>query len=155
MSITRNTVIPAVFLLLRKGDEVLLQRRCNTGFQDGNYTLISGHVDRGESPKQAMCREAKEEAGIEVRKQDLHFLQVIYRRGFANAKNEFVQDQTERVDFFFSTSVWKGTPTITEPDKCDDLSWFPLKQLPKNIFPVVQTFLENMSQNLLYKETGY
>jgi 8-oxo-dGTP diphosphatase len=155
MSMHRNTVIPAVFLLLQRGNDVLLQRRFNTGFQDGNYTLISGHVDAGESPTQALSREAKEEAGITVNEKDLHFIQVLYRRGFDNIKAEFNKDQTERVDFFFSTTRWSGEPHITEPDKCDDLQWFSLDNLPENIFPIVKTFLEELKNKNPYKESGY
>jgi 8-oxo-dGTP diphosphatase len=148
MASKRNSVIPASFLLIQRDNEVLLQRRFNTGFEDGNYTLISGHVDKGESPSQAVRREAKEEAGIEVKEEDLKFEQVLYRKGSE-------ESHPERVDFFFSTEKWEGEPHITEPDKCDDLSWFPLSALPENTFPVVRTFLENYQHKNPYKERGY
>ncbi len=89
MILQRNKIIPAVFLLLQKDNNVLLQRRYNTGFQDGKYTLISGHVEKGEPPMKAVCREAKEEAGIIVKEKDLTFLHVLYRRSFDNTKATF------------------------------------------------------------------
>ena len=57
--------LSAVMLLLtRKIDikeQILFQKRKNTGFCDGFYDLsASGHVDANESMKHAMCREAKE-----------------------------------------------------------------------------------------------
>lgn len=151
----RNQVIPAVFLVLRKDQEILLQRRFNTGFQDGRYTFPSGHVENGETPTTAVCREVKEEAGVEVLPEDVNFEQVLYRRGFNITGEGFDSSQTERVDFFFSTDKWQGEPTITEPDKCDDLSWFSLSELPSNLFPVVRTFLENYPNHKPYQESGY
>ena len=60
--------LSAVMLLLtRKNEneeEILFQKRKNTGYCDGFYDLsASGHVDANESMKHAMCREAKEELG--------------------------------------------------------------------------------------------
>jgi len=151
----RNQVIPAVFLILRKEEEILLQRRYNTGFQDGQYTFPSGHVENNETPSIAVCREAKEEAGVDVKPEDIKFEQVLYRRGFNITGEGFDPSQTERVDFFFSTKKWQGEPKITEPDKCDNMSWFPLTKLPSNLFPVVKEFLENFPNQEQYKESGY
>lgn len=38
-----------VYLILQKGDHVLLHLRKNTGYGDGYYGLISGHVEDHES----------------------------------------------------------------------------------------------------------
>ena len=39
----RFTVPVAVHLFLRDGDRILLLRRFNTGYEDGNYSVIAGH----------------------------------------------------------------------------------------------------------------
>lgn len=152
---TRNQVIPAVFLILRKEDKVLLQRRFNTGFQDGQYTFPSGHVEINETPLAAACREAKEEAGVDIKPENIIFEQVLYRRSFNLTGNGFDPSKTERVDFFFSADKWEGEPKITEPEKCDDLRWFSLSVLPVNLFSVVQTFLKNYPNPKPYQESGY
>ena len=53
----------AVYLLLLREGQVLLLRRHNTGYEDGNYSVIAGHVEPGERITQALVREAAEEAG--------------------------------------------------------------------------------------------
>ena len=65
---TRHSIICASYLLLVRDTEVLLSRRFNTGYEDGNYSLPAGHVDKGESVADALVREAKEEIGIDVKK---------------------------------------------------------------------------------------
>ena len=151
----RDKIIPAAFLLLKKGEEILLQRRYNTGFQDGKYTFISGHVDKGESPRHAICREAMEEAGILVKEEDLRFEQVLFRRSFSATDDGFESTEPDRVDIFFSTDKWEGEPHITEPDKCDDLSWFSLSELPVNTFPIVRNFLKHYPNSQPYDEAGF
>ena len=66
MSKERLKIIPGIYLVLIKDNKILLLRRYNTGNDDGNYSLVGGHVDDGEAYKDAMIREAKEEADIEI-----------------------------------------------------------------------------------------
>lgn len=140
----RFKLIPAVYLVLRRDNEVLLLRRANTGYQDGKYGLISGHVDGDELATVAMAREAKEEAGIDVHPKDLRFVHVVHRLGESN-------DQ-ERVDFFFEATKWDGEVTNMEPQKCDDLSWFQLDNLPENMLPIVKSVLTDVLNGVAYSE---
>ena len=39
------TAIPAVYLLLVQDGKILLIRRCNTGYQYGNYSVPAGHME--------------------------------------------------------------------------------------------------------------
>ena len=63
----------AVHLLIIQGDDVLLLRRFNTGWADGYYSLVAGHVEHGETATQAIVREAKEEIDIEILQANLMF----------------------------------------------------------------------------------
>ena len=56
MSTTRFTLRSAVYLLLIKENQILLLRRFNTGWQDGKYSVPAGHLDGGETVKQAMVQ---------------------------------------------------------------------------------------------------
>lgn len=46
---SRFTTVVAVHLILIKENQVLLARRFNTGYEDGNFSVPAGHVDEHES----------------------------------------------------------------------------------------------------------
>ena len=48
-----------VEVIIQRGDKVYMIRRQNTGYMDGYYAFVCGHVEQGESLKQAGIREAK------------------------------------------------------------------------------------------------
>jgi len=58
------------FVLLWRGDEILLIRN---SYRSG-YTVPSGNIDRGETPRQAARRELAEEVGLEVRESELEYV---------------------------------------------------------------------------------
>ena len=45
----RFKLILSVYLILVKDGKTLLLRRTNTGYEDGNYGLVAGHVDGNEN----------------------------------------------------------------------------------------------------------
>jgi NAD+ diphosphatase len=55
---------PAVIVLVRDGDQVLLTRK--SFWPPGRYGLIAGFVEAGESLEGAAHREVREEAGVEI-----------------------------------------------------------------------------------------
>ncbi len=56
---------PAVIVLVRKGDSILLEH--NVRFPGNRHSLIAGFVEMGETLEEAAAREIREEAGIEVK----------------------------------------------------------------------------------------
>jgi len=134
----------AVYLILVKDNQILLLRRFNTGWMDGKYSLISGHLDGNETVSEAMIREAFEEAKIKIRKEDLIPATVIDRRS-----------DEEYIDFFFVVNKWKGIPIIGEIEKCDDLSWFSIDNLPDNLLPFVKEAIENYKNKIAFFESGW
>lgn len=57
-------VAPAVMMLIRRGDELLLGR--SPHFPPGMYSALAGFVEPGESLEQCVAREAHEEVGVRV-----------------------------------------------------------------------------------------
>lgn len=135
----------ACYLLLIKRSKILLLRRFNTGWEDGKYTLISGHLERGETVKEAMTREAKEEAGINLDPKNLHVVHVMHRKSNENL---------EYIDFFLTVDKWKGAPDIGEKDKCDDMRWFSTDNLPGNLLPHVRQAIECYHKRIYFSESS-
>ena len=138
------TLRAAVYLIPIKGNKVLLSRRYQTGWMDGKYSLIAGHIDGNESVSRAMIREAYEEAGIKVREKDLIPVKIMHRKS-----------DREYIDFFFVVKKWTGTPKIMEPEKCDDLSWFLLDKLPDNLLDYVKKVIKTMDDKNPLIEYGW
>jgi 8-oxo-dGTP diphosphatase len=128
-------VFLAVYLIPMRGNEVMLLRRFNTGYQDGKYSLIAGHVEPGESITAALCREAKEEAGIELDERELEFKHVMQR---------FCPDGRVYLDFFFTVNSWHGEILNCEPSRCDELAWYDLNHLPATLIPYVRDALDRV-----------
>ena len=131
----------SVNLHLRRGNTTLLLRRCNTGWKDGQYGLVAGHIDGNETASQAMAREANEEAGIVIRPEDLRVIHVQHRIS-----------GREYFDLHLACDTWEGEPQNLEPDKCDDLNWFPKDALPDTIIPYIRLVFENVTAGIIYSE---
>lgn len=135
----------AAYLVLEKDGKILFHKRKNSSYYDGFYSLIAGHLDGAETAKQAIIREAQEEAGIVVVPEDLKVAHVSHR----------FNPHREYIDIYLTTSKWEGEITNIEPHKCDGLDWFPKDQLPENIVPEVKAVLEQISQNNFYSDVGF
>jgi len=55
----------AVIVLIHKGDAVLLVHARN--FRGDYYGLVAGFVETGETLEEAVCREVKEEVGLDIK----------------------------------------------------------------------------------------
>lgn len=141
----KHSAIASVYLVLRRGDEVLLLLRKNTGYCDGQYGLPAGHVDGNETLHQAIIREAKEEAGISLVQQDLDLIHVMHR----NCGDH------ERVDFFFEAYSWEGEPKNVEPHKCEVLQWYRIDALPENVIDYYRHMFENVGKKISISYFGW
>ena len=142
MAKERSKLIPSAYLVLLQNNSILLSRRYNTGYCDGSYSFPAGHLNGGETVKQAMVREAKEEIGVVLEPADLELVHVMNRNIPGN----------ERIDFFFTAKKWQGEPKNMEPEKCDDLRWFQLNDLPQNIIPYIRQAIDSFLNNIIYSE---
>ena len=145
MSDIRFSLRSAVYVMLIRDRKILLLRRFNTGWKDGFYSLPAGHLDGKETVTDATIREAKEEAGISIQKEDVHVVHTMHRDS----------GDREYIDFFLAAASWKGDPKIAEPDKCDDLSWFPIDQLPSNTIESVRAAINYYHKGVTFSEFGW
>ena len=138
----------AVFLILTREIEgqtqILLQERCNTGYMDGKYdTACSGHLEKGESLSMALCREAKEEINLDIQEKNLELVSIIHPY------------QEDYINVFFTTNKYTGTPKIMEPNKCDDLKWFNINELPENTIIRIRNVIKNMKKGIIYDDGDF
>jgi len=141
----KRTLLPIVaHTFLLRSDSVLLARRCNTGFEDGNYGPVGGHLEGGESVRQAAIRECREEIGVEIRPADLEIIGVAH----------YDSPEGEGIDFFLSAMRWTGEPCPRR--ECDDLRWCSLDALPENTIPFVRRAIaHHLQAGLWFDEIGW
>jgi 8-oxo-dGTP pyrophosphatase MutT (NUDIX family) len=133
-----------VHLLFFRDDKILLSRRFNTGYRDGEYSVPAGHLDGDETVVTAASREAAEEVGVQIDEKDISFSSVMHRN-----------EGDERVDFFLHVRLWHGEPFNNEPNKCDDLHWQDVSALPENTIPYVRRGIENHLGGIHFDEFGW
>lgn len=137
----------AALMIFERNGEILLMRRSSTAkYAAGFYTLPSGRVEDDETLTIAAMREAFEEVGLTAIPKSTVAVHILHRK-----KN----DETW-IDGFFCCTQWTGVETNKEPEKCDDLQWFPLDKLPTNMIPFVREVLKRIfNDKLSYSEYGW
>ena len=134
----------AVHILMRRSDQVLLLRRANTGFEDGRLSVVAGHVEPGETVRQAAIREAREEVGLTLAQNRLRVIGVMHRLS-----------QEERIDFFLDCPLRDEQPQNCEPEKCAQLVWADRHDLPPDTIPYVARAIGRLGEDLWFEEYGW
>jgi 8-oxo-dGTP diphosphatase len=134
----------AVHIFLLQGEEVLLLRRQNTGYEDGRLSVVAGHVEPGESVTRAALREIREEVGLALAPERLQVVGVMHRKS-----------EDERVDFFLACRLAHEEPRNCEPGRCSELRWVPLGDLPQDTIPYVRAALKNYRRGVWFEEFGW
>lgn len=136
----------AVILMLIRNkngrEQILLQKRKNTGYMDGYYDFgASGHVEDKETMKMALIREAKEEIGIKIDERDVEFVTMIH-------------DIHKNIYFngYFKVIKWEGDPRINELDKIEEIKWFDIDNLPNNLIENRRKAIKNYKDKIFYSE---
>lgn len=129
----------AVFVVLERDGKVFLLRRANTGWADGYFTLPSGHIDQGETVREAAIKEAREEAGVEIALEDLQFIHVDYMRD-------------KYVNFYFKVTTWQGEPIIGEPHLASESVWVGIDELPTDTIAQLKNMFACYKQKTYFSD---
>ena len=129
----------ACYLILEKDNKILLQKRQNSGYFDGYYSVPAGHLEEKETCIDCIIRETKEEIGIDIKREDTNLIFT----SDASKKNNYIC-------LFFKTNKFDGDIKIMEPEKCSELRFFDIDNLPENLVPELRTFLEDRKKGLIY-----
>ena len=95
----RHCVPLTVHIFFIRDNQLLLLRRYNTGFGDGQYSVVAGHLEAGETVIQSAVRESQEEVGLIISAEALEVIGIMHRKS-----------DDERVDFFALAKHWQGNP---------------------------------------------
>lgn len=139
-----------VFLFLIQNDHILLLRRFQTGIDDGLYVVPMGCIEGSETLTTALIREAQEEANITLQPENLSMCHMMHRLHPMPQGLSF-----EQIDVYFRTDTYEGTIENLEPHKCDELKFYPLNNLPRNIAPFIRHAIEATLKAQNFSEFGW
>ena len=120
--------------------QILMLKRAGTGYCDGYFDLPGGHLEANEDIFDGMIREAKEEIGITIKREDMEILHIYHRYKGGMLK------------FVFKTDKYNGTLINNEPDKCEKIEWIDFENLPENIVPSIKIELDNIKNGVYYSK---
>ena len=130
----------AVHMIIMQDNKILLQKRKGSKLWPGYYALPAGHIDSGENQFDALVREAREELGIELELDKIINSYVVLRRNYFEIDGKKLEPY---IDYYFEFKEYKGTPKIMEEDKCDELIWADINDLPEPFINYEGAFLED------------
>ena len=136
-------MIFAVRLILEDHRNRLLFLR-QTKRNGGRFTFIGGNVEDHEFAREALAREALEEASIIVDPADLSLVHVLHR-------HKLKQDQVMLV-LYFKATRFRGQPESLEPKKFQDVAWLELNKLPEEVSKATKHVLSCLKSNQIYSE---
>lgn len=136
-----------VNLILERDGKILMIYREHTKVYQNVYALPAGKVEKGESLKHNIIREAKEEIGITLHPDDVTLAVTLW----AKYKNE-AGDPIEDVGFFFKATQYEGEVINAEPHKHGHVKWVDLIQLPEATLTFTRVALEAYREGRDYVE---
>lgn len=141
----RHQLSAAVFVALMRGDRVCLLRRRGTGWMDGYLSLPAGTLEAQETILAAAVREAHEEVGVDIARENLKHAHVLHS----------LTDGADWTGHFFVATAWSGEPRICEPEKHAALCWRDMSGLPSDVIPYVHQSLMSIRLGVPYSEFGW
>lgn len=117
-------------ILNNEGKLFLTLRGKKAKNERGKWEIPGGSVEFGETLEDALKREIKEEHSIDIEVVEL-----------LDVCSHLIPDERQHwVSPTYICRITKGTPKILEPDKCDSIGWFTLKEANKLPLSIVTQY---------------
>jgi len=105
---------------------------------EGTWTMPGGKIEFGEDPHETVVREVREETGMLVKSCRL-----------ISVSSEKVPD-AHFITLGFFCDDFEGEPKVMEPDEIVEWKWFPLDNIPENLFEPSKNVLDNYLSKKIY-----
>ena len=128
----------AAYLFIFSENKILLMKRSLGKCYGGMYDVPSGHIEEGETPSVGAIRETLEETNLDV--QNITLSSVMHRVDRNSSK--YCTDE-DYIDFLFTSWTFSGEMKIMEPDKCTEMRFVDIDNLPEKILPQIKLALNN------------
>lgn len=137
-----------VHLYLERPDGTVLLglRHPDSAFAPSTWHVLAGHCEQ-ENAITCLIREAREEAGLHIERQDVELVHVVHHIDHAGDR--------PRMGLFFRTRTWSGEPELREPDKCTQWKFWDPAALPDDLVPYTRVAIGKIQNGELYSETGW
>jgi len=125
---------PTVTAWFQKGQKILLVQRSQEPSK-GAWGTVGGFMEYGETPLEALVREAKEELGVNIKPGP-----------YLGTKNDFYDNQ--QGELYSTLGLVYSAKLISEnfklAEELSDAKWFSAKDFPQDIgFPSTRWLIEN------------
>ena len=131
--------------------DLLLERRNSTTgkteilmmlaeYLDNQYDLPGGHLEPGEDLYEAMIREANEEIGITIERENMQIVHIYHH---------FSKDVLK---FVFKVTNYSGELKNLEPEKCKEIRWVDINNLPENTIKGIKNELIYIYNDVYYSK---
>jgi 8-oxo-dGTP diphosphatase len=89
----------------------------------GSWSIVGGKLDYLESLEHCAIREAREEVGVDITIQSL----------LCVTEHRLPGEHQHWVSPAFQAQILRGRPMNCEPEKTQEVRWFPVEDLPANL----------------------
>lgn len=134
-----RTILTARLLLEYRDHYLYLAQTKSNG---ESFTLPGGKIEGEEFAKEALIREAFEEAAIILTKKSLKLVHVVHKK---------LRSTTEII-YFFHATTWQGELKVKEPDKFRETAWFPIDERPKRLPAVIQSAMSKIAKGKIFSQ---
>lgn len=129
-------------MILDDKNEVLLGLRAGS-HGAGEWSFPGGHLEFGDTIFETAAREVKEETDLDISQFDLISV--------GDEMRYIKTDNKHYVNLGILGHYSGGEVINMEPHKCKEWKWFPIRDIPKNLFEGTEIMLRNYKEKTIYR----